>query len=377
MSDWLIVAGDFTPMGGMDAANYALARYLASRERVHLVTHRAWGDLRGPRLTVDCVRRPLGAHALGAPLLDRAGRRAWARWGSGRPRAVVNGGNCRIDGATTWVHYLHAAYRPDVRNSVIRRAKHDLVYRRDLAAEAASIRSAALVVCNSVRTRDDVLRAYDVDPVRVRVVYYGVDSDRFRPVTADERAAAKRALGCDADRPLVGFVGALGDRRKGFDTLFEAWRSLCEDPQWDADLVAVGAGAELEVWRRRASDHGLSRRVRFAGFRDDVPQVVAALDAMVHPARYEAYGLAPHEAVCRGVPALVTASAGVAERFPSSMRGLLIEDPESPGELRARLVAWRDRAEHWRAVALDASARLRARPWDAMAMEIASLAEAA
>ena len=115
MSDWLIVAGDFTPLGGMDAANHGLARYLAARDPVHLVTHRAWDDLRGPRLTVECVARPFGSHALGAPLLDRAGRRVWARLRrAAGARAIVNGGNCRIDGATTWIHYLHAAYRPAV-----------------------------------------------------------------------------------------------------------------------------------------------------------------------------------------------------------------------------------------------------------------------
>src|SRR5262249_42932765 len=43
---WLIVAGDFTPLGGMDAANHALARYLAGRgDEIELVTHRAWPDL--------------------------------------------------------------------------------------------------------------------------------------------------------------------------------------------------------------------------------------------------------------------------------------------------------------------------------------------
>ena len=45
VTPWLLVAGDFTPFGGMDAANHALARYLAARGEVHLVTHRASADL--------------------------------------------------------------------------------------------------------------------------------------------------------------------------------------------------------------------------------------------------------------------------------------------------------------------------------------------
>ncbi len=376
MSTWLIVAGDFTPLGGMDAANHALARYLAARAPVHLVTHRAWDDLRGPQLSIECVPRPLGAHAVGAPLLDRAGRRAWAlRCGTAGARAVVNGGNCRIDGATTWIHYLHAAYRADVHGSALRRAKHDVVYRRDLAAERATIADASLVICNSERTRADVLEAYGVDPSRVKVVYYGIDAQRFGPVAADERAAAKRMLACDPDRPLVGFVGALGDRRKAFDTLFDAWRALCADRTWDADLIVVGAGAELDAWRQRADALGLAQRIRFTGFCRDVPAVLAALDALVHPARYEAYGLSPHEAICRGVPALVTATAGVAERYDASLRDLLIRNPDDVAELRERLLAWRGRLDAWRDALVTLSAALRARTWDAMACDIAALAQ--
>ena len=76
---WLLVAGDFTPLGGMDAANHALARHLASRDEVHLVTHRAWPDLAAlPNVTVHRVWRPFNRHLLGSPLLSRTGQRGLA-----------------------------------------------------------------------------------------------------------------------------------------------------------------------------------------------------------------------------------------------------------------------------------------------------------
>src|SRR4029077_3974686 len=106
---WLIVAGDLTPLGGMDAANHALARYLASRDEIHLVTHRAWPDLEAlPNVPVHRVWRPFGRHLLGAPLLSRTGQRVWRRLGTSNAKAIVNGGNCPIAGVN-WVHYLHAA----------------------------------------------------------------------------------------------------------------------------------------------------------------------------------------------------------------------------------------------------------------------------
>ena len=105
-----------------------------------------------------------------------------------------------------------------------------------------------------------------------------------------------------------------------------------------------------------------------------MPVVVAACDVLIHPARYEAYGLGVHEAICRGLPAIVTATAGVAERYPADLDSLLLRDPESVIELTERVSAWRGDETIGGRVA-DFGARLRARTWDHMAHEIAELGE--
>jgi glycosyltransferase involved in cell wall biosynthesis len=157
--------------------------------------------------------------------------------------------------------------------------------------------------------------------------------------------------------------------------LFSAWRALCRDPKWDADLIVVGQGAELPAWQRRATEAGLGDRIRFAGFRSDVPQILAALDALVHPARYEAYGLAVREALSRGVPALVTASAGVAEQYPPELAGLLIDNPDDASELHSKLSAWRRDLERVQSSVVPLSDALRSHTWDAMAAQIADCVE--
>jgi glycosyltransferase involved in cell wall biosynthesis len=110
--------------------------------------------------------------------------------------------------------------------------------------------------------------------------------------------------------------------------------------------------------------------MQFLGFRRDMPAVFAACDVLIHPARYEAYGLGVHEALCRGLPAIVTATAGVAERYPADLDSLLLQDPESVSALTDRLACWRgDKTIAERVAAF--GARLRARTWDHMAHEIA------
>jgi glycosyltransferase involved in cell wall biosynthesis len=245
-------------------------------------------------------------------------------------------------------------------------------HKRYVAEEQQALDRARLVICNSNRTADDVVRLVGVGRARTRVVYYGIDSVKFGRVDAAEREAAKRMLGLPPARLLALFVGALGDRRKGFDTVFDAWRSLCGRTAWDVDLVVAGTGAELDAWKARSAREMPEGRVRFLGFRRDMPTVFAACDLLIHPARYEAYGLAVHEALCRGLPALVSATAGVAERYPEDLGRLLLQDPESANELTERLSAWREDEGITERVA-EFAARLRSRTWDHMAREIAEL----
>ena len=335
MTPWLLAAGDFVPIGGMDTANHALASYLARRGEgdIHLVAHRVSSDLSAyPSIHVHLVARPFGLHSLGEPLLTIVATRRAREILAAGGHVVANGGNVDA-GDVSWVHYVHAAYKPSaagVLNSAITATKH----RWYIAAERRALTGARLIICNSARTVNDVVDGVGIDPKRVGRVYYGIDPARFRPT--HDSAGAKAALELDVLRPVVLFVGALGDRRKGFDTLFSAWCDLCRVPEWDAHLLVAGSGAELGAWQARAARRGdVAKRMTFLGYRTDMPALMAAADLMVHPVRYEAYGLGVHEALCCGVPAVVSASAGVAERFPHDLRPLLLQDVEPERRLRA------------------------------------------
>lgn len=379
MSVWLIAAGDFTRLGGMDAANYALASYLArtpaaggAAHEVHLVSHRVDGDLAGlSAIRVHRVWRPFGSHRLGEPLLRRRAMNVHAQHSARGIRAVANGGNADT-ADINWVHYVHAAFTPDAAGT-LNRWRVSANQRRHVSDERRALQRARIVICNSERTANDVVRI-GVPRDRTRVIYYGTDAIRFAAVDEAERRSSRRALRLPEDRRLALFVGALGDRRKGFDALYDAWRGLCAESAWDVDLVVAGTGAELPAWQRRAAHDFAPGRVRFLGFRRDMPTVLAACDLLVHPARYEAYGLAVHEAICRGLPAIVSAAAGVAERYPADLGSLLIDDPSSAQAIAERLRAWRANDAITAHVASFAS-RLRARSWDHMARDIAACAE--
>jgi glycosyltransferase involved in cell wall biosynthesis len=373
---YAIVTGDFVTTGGMDAPNYALASYLArSGRKVHLVGYRADEELvRSPNVVFHRVPKPAGAYALGAPLLGGRGLVQGTAVAAREGRVVTNGGNCPFPGVN-WVHYVHAAFAPITAGKVWRRAKVQATHRMNLMTERVALRTAKLVIANSERTRRDVIERVGIAEDRVTTMYYGVDPARFRGASETDRSAARQSLGWSDGSPILAFVGALGDRRKGFDVLYDAWRQLCALPTWDALLVVVGTGAELPVWRARAIEDGLARRIQFLGFRRDVPTILSACDALIAPARYEAYGAGVHEALCSELPALVSASAGVAERYPESLRDLLLEEVESSSAIAAKIMRWRERAADWRAPVVEFARTLRARSWDDMARDIVSACE--
>jgi glycosyltransferase involved in cell wall biosynthesis len=376
---WVLVSAGFHESGGQSRANAALADYLLGRgSHVHLVGHDfAERFQRHSLCSIHAVRRPLGADFLGMLLLRRLGRRVARRVILRAPaaRVVVNGGCCHW-ADVNWVHYVHAGWTASSASRPSRARLKDAIAGPILRSqERHALQAARLVVANSELTRDLLLRQFGLAPDVVHTVYLGSDPS-WGPAAPQERTAARNWLGRKGERPIVAFVGGLGDdERKGFDTLWRAWQLLCADATWDSDLVVAGGGAALAWWQACVARAGLARRVQFLGFTDRVRDLLAAADLLVSPIRYEPYGLNVQEAICRGVPALVSGCAGVAERYPAELGGMILPDPNDAADLAVRLRRWRDDVAGWRERFRGFSDLLRQRSWTETARRLVALAE--
>jgi glycosyltransferase involved in cell wall biosynthesis len=355
----------------MDRANFALADYLARQgEQVHLVAYRVAPELLAyPNVTFHRVPKVANSYLLSGSLLNWMGRFQAQHLTAMGGRVLVNGGNCRW-GDINWVHYVHAAYEPESQAGQLRQFKGAVSRRLFLATERRALELARVIIVNSDRTKRDLIERLGIPEQRIYRVYYGIEPQIFYPASPQERSELRQQLGWSSEKPIVVFIGALSDRRKGFDTLFSAWQQLCTDPNWDADLVAIGVGAELPLWQRRAIEARLSSRIHFLGFRSDVPDLLRAADCLVAPTRYEAYGLGVHEALCCGLPALVSATAGVAERYPFQLSDLLLPSPEDAPDLTARLRHWREATHEYSKLVNSFSEELRCYTWDGMVQSI-------
>ena len=375
LREWVIVCGGFHRRGAMDRANAALAEYLVTGgSRVHLVAHDVDpGWLADPRAEVAVVTRPAGSVMAGELALERRARRVAAalRRGGRSVRVVANGGN--MAGAdVNWVHSVHHAWPcSDSEAPTWFRVKNRATRAWARTREVRAIRSAGAVVTNSRRTTNDVVTKLGIPADRVHLVYLGSDREWFPPAPAERRAA--RARWDAGNRPLVAFIGALGhDTNKGIDLLLDAWERL-RAAEWPASLVVAGPG-QAGRWQRRA--RALGDSVRFVGHIDEVGTLLDAADVLVSPVRYEAYGLAAHEALCRGVPVIITAGAGIVERLPADLADLLLPDPPAVESVVERLRRWAAAPDAWRRRVAPVSEALRAYPDREMAARIVEIASA-
>lgn len=339
-SPWVLVCGGFHRHGGMDRANYALAEKLLEQGRdIYLVANEIDSALaRQPGVHSIIVPRPLRSILLAERSLRRAGFETAARVTKQWPeaRVVVNGSNCHW-ADINWVHSVHAAWpRCDEEAPFWFRAKNFVSKKKAIEEEARILPTAKLLIANSERTRRDSI-AVGVPPDKIRVIRPGCETD-WQPPTADGRVTARKSLDLPLDATVISFVGALGyDRNKGFDTLLAAWSQL----GWkNAVLVAAGAGRGFSQWERAVAHLGLKSSVCLLGFTDRVHTVLAASDLFLSPARYEAFGLNVLEALCRGVPSIVSRKAGVAELYPANLSRWLLNDPEDHAELAGLLSEW-------------------------------------
>lgn len=154
------------------------------------------------------------------------------------------------------------------------------------------------------------------------LIKQGWPTDRtwYLPNFVDDRALPaqdRAALDTPADAPLLLGLGRL-HRNKGFDTALQALTDLPGAYLWIA-----GEGPEREALQRQAEKLGIAQRVRFLGWRNDVPALLAAADIFLCSSRHEPLGNMVIEAWAHGTPVAAAASQGPSQLIQDGVNGLL------------------------------------------------------
>jgi glycosyltransferase involved in cell wall biosynthesis len=179
--------------------------------------------------------------------------------------------------------------------------------RRRLWLERFAASRARCVVCVSQAAADVITRRGKIPAKKIVVIPNGIDVRRFESVEAINLGS----LGIDPGRRIIAVVGRL-EKQKGVDWLLSlAPQLLHETPQHD--LLFVGDGPQRNELSSSVAEMGLAGRVHFAGWRADVPAILAASDLLLLPSRWEGMPNVVLEAMASRRPVVATQSEGVCE----------------------------------------------------------------
>ncbi|HQK77061.1 MAG TPA: glycosyltransferase, partial [Candidatus Hydrogenedentes bacterium] len=174
---------------------------------------------------------------------------------------------------------------------------------------------------------------------RINVIYTGLDPAEMQ--AGAPRAEVRAALGIPDDACVVGTVSRVYVE-KGHTFLLDAVCQVADSvPQ--LHLLIVGEGPLRPALERQARGTGLSERVHFTGFYDDLPGALRAMDIFAQPSVLdEGFPTAVLEAQLAGLPVIASDVGGTGETMQAGKTGLLVP----PRDVEALAQAMRTLAEN-------------------------------
>jgi phosphatidylinositol alpha-1,6-mannosyltransferase len=175
----------------------------------------------------------------------------------------------------------------------------------------------------------------------------GVDTQRFQPLTPDQRAQARQQLGLPAEGRLVVSVSRLVPR-KGMDVLIEACTRLAPERP-DLHVAIAGSGRDRDRLDGMVAETGAPVTMLGRVPDEDLPALYGCADvfAMLCRNRWggleqEGFGIVFLEAASCGVPQVAGDSGGAADAVEDGETGLVVRKPDDPEAVAAALAVLLD-----------------------------------
>ena len=189
------------------------------------------------------------------------------------------------------------------------------------------------IIAPSEFIKRNILKEYKrVHPEDIRVIYNGVDLDRFRPENKFKyRDMTRKGLGITGTDRLLLFIGT-GFERKGLRYAIESLQYLPAN----IFLAVIGKG-RTQFYKTLAEEIGVQERIRFLGPVEGVERYYAAADILVSPTLYEPMANVILEALATGIPVVTSRDCGNAEVITDGEDGWIIHDPTDAREIALRV----------------------------------------
>lgn len=208
---------------------------------------------------------------------------------------------------------------------------HELIYQR---VDSLIVMSEAL--------RENVLATHPIEASRVEIVNLGLDFERFDPDKVDA-GRQRTEWGADDNTIIIGLVGRI-DPAKGQGTFIKAAAGLMKRIGGEAKLkfIIVGEetlgseGGHLDDLKAMVAQFHLEASVIFAGYLENIPEVMQAFDLFVMPSKQEAFGLVAIEAMAMECPIVISSGGSAREIVGQEEFGMLTR-PDDAFDLQQKL----------------------------------------
>lgn len=228
----------------------------------------------------------------------------------------------RLAGVPIVVNTVHGFYMHDRMHPILRQFY--------IALEKIAGRCSDVILSQN---REDIVTASSAGicpPEKIKHLGNGIDLSIFNrdQVTIGDIRRKRQQLGIPDDTKVVGFVGRLAGKRKGFvDFLGACQRVAIQFP--NVRFLIIGdadVGKDDAVGPSAAKDHGVSDQCLFLGLRPnaELPSLYAVMDLLVLPSLFEGMPRVVIEAAAMGIPAVVTDVKGNREVVEHGRNGLLV-----------------------------------------------------
>lgn len=201
---------------------------------------------------------------------------------------------------------------------------HAFLYRR---LDAFVVMSEAL--------KENVMMTHPLREKQIRIINLGLDFEIFDPSRVNPKRQ-RAEWGADDETVVVGMVGRI-DPAKGQDTLIKAAAGLTRTLRENEKVKFVIVGEEtlgttstyLEELQQMATQFRIADRVVFAGYQENIPEIMRAFDIFVMPSHQETFGLVAIEALAMECPIIISGGGSAREIIGNEEYGLLVRSKDA------------------------------------------------